>query len=106
MEQLDFTLIQRLRSMVLDGLSPSVMFKTLKGRLGDETHILTILHYFQQAFCLDLSEVKPFASLSRAGTKEVHDEAFLDELVMPAIIKHQLEWNVPSPTRPSDQEPG
>jgi len=69
------------------------MFRTLKQRLGEEAHILTIIHYFQEAFCLTLSEAKPFAALSRNETREVKDERFLDELVLPAIAKHQAQWN-------------
>jgi len=73
------------------------MFSALKDRLGGDTHILTILHYFQGAFCLDLSEAKPFVSLSRNDKREIgeEDKAFLDRLVMPAIAKHRREWDVP-----------
>ena len=100
MEQFDAIIIEKLRSMARSGQSPSQVFKTLKRLLGPEMHILTIIHYIQHAFCLNLSEVKPFVALSGAGTREVHDEAFLDELVVPSIAKHQQEWDIAKPGEP------
>ena len=80
MEKLDTSIVETLHSMARDGQPPSQMFRTLEQHLG-QTHILTILHYFQHAFCLTLSEAKPFAALSRNETREVKDEAFLDGFV-------------------------
>ncbi len=96
MEMLDAAIVEKLRCMARDCQSPSQMFKILRHLLGSETHILTILHYFRHAFCLDLSEGKPFVALSRGGTGEIYDETFLDQLVMPAIAKHQSEWDMPA----------
>lgn len=93
MEVLEASIIENLRRMARKGQSPSQMFKSLRQWLGQETHILTVIHYFQHAFSLDLSKVKPFVALSRAGTAEVHDESFLGELVQPAIMKHLPDWD-------------
>lgn len=92
MSQLDSHWIQELRLQAREGVPPSRLFRQLKQRLGQDVHILTILHYFQAAFCLSLSEAKPFAALSRNQTREVHDEAFLDRLMQPPIQRHQPEW--------------
>ena len=87
-------IIRQLRSLALEGRTPSQMFNILRESVGAETHVLTLMHYFQEAFCLDLLEAKPFVGLTRGGTGEIKDEPFLDELVKPAIAKHQEEWNV------------
>jgi hypothetical protein len=68
------------------------MVREAKRRLGEETHILTLLKYFRQAFHLTLAEAKPIAALSRNEQREVEDESLLDELLAPAILKHRSDW--------------
>jgi hypothetical protein len=70
------------------------MFRELKRRYGMETHIVQILNYFRRAFCLTLADVKPIGALSRNERREVEDEAFLDELLSPAILEHRADWDV------------
>lgn len=97
MDQLDPTLLASLRSMARQGRSPSEMLRTLKRSLGEETHILTLLKYFRQAFDLTLAEVKPIAALSRQKPREVEDEALLNELLLPAIRKHRTDEEISKP---------
>lgn len=91
-EQLDQAIIGNLRSMARQGRSPSEMFRELKRCLGTEAHIVTLLNYFRQAFCLTLADAKPLAALSRNEQREVVDQPLLDELLLPAILKHRPEW--------------
>jgi hypothetical protein len=79
--------------MAREGDSVGAMFKVLKKRLGTEATIITIIEYMRTAFFLTLAEVKPVAALSRAEQREIVDEAFLHELVMPEIDKHRGEWD-------------
>lgn len=92
MEQFDQAVLLSFRSMARQGRSPSEMLRTLKRSLGTETHIVTFLNYFRQAFGLTLSDVKPIAALSRNEQREVEDEALLDELLLPVIMKHRTDW--------------
>jgi hypothetical protein len=92
MEQLDQAVLGNLRNMARQGRSPSQMLRELKRHLGADTHIVTLLDYFRQAFCLTLAEAKPLAALTRNEQREVENEADLDELLLPAIVKHQSDW--------------
>jgi hypothetical protein len=92
MEKLDSAVIRQLREMAISGKSPSQMLMALRECLGRETHILTLVHYFQGAFSLDLSEAKPLVTFTRGGTGDVTDVDFLDKLVMPAIEAHKESW--------------
>lgn len=93
--------------MARQGRAPSEMLRDLKRRLGAQTHILTILNYFRQAFYLTLSDAKPIAALSRNEQREVEDVALLDELLWPAIMDHRMDWEggnsnekaIPAPRR-------
>ena len=95
MEHYDPLIIDRLRDMARTSQSPSKMFQMLKLALEPETHIVTLLHYFQQAFCLTLLEVKPISAFSRNEKREIENETLLDELVMPEILKHRKDWDNP-----------
>jgi hypothetical protein len=68
------------------------MFRELKRCLGTEAHIATLLNYFRQAFCLTLADAKPIAALSRNEHREVEDEAHLDQLLLPVILKKRPDW--------------
>src|ERR1700676_765239 len=92
LEQLDQAVIGTLRGMARQGRSPSEMVRELKRRLGMQTHILTLLSYFRQAFHLTLADAKPIAALSRNEQREVEDEPLLDELLSPAILNHRTDW--------------
>ncbi len=92
LEQCDPLVIGRLRVMAREGRSPSEMVQELKRRLGMETHILTLLTYFKQAFALTLSEAKPLAALSRNAHREIEDDSLLNDLLLPAIHTHRSEW--------------
>ena len=92
MEQLDQAVLESLRSMACQSRPPSELVRELKRRLGRETHIVTLLNYFREAFCLTLADVKPIAALSRNEQREVQDQALLDELLLPAILKHRTDW--------------
>lgn len=85
--------ILRLRDMARRGHTAAMMFKELKARLGSDASIVTILDYLRSAFCLSLAEAKPFAALSRTEQRDILDEALLNELVMPEIVKHRREWD-------------
>lgn len=87
---LDPVIIERLRGMARAGESPSEMFKALKRWLGAEAHIIELLQYLRAAFCLELREVKPFVGFD---AREITNEALLDELVRPEILKQQKEWD-------------
>ena len=90
--QLDQAVIIRLRLMAQAGRSPSELVRDLKVCLGADTHIVTLLDYFRQAFCLTLAEAKPLAALSRNEQRDVEDEALFDELLAPAILTHRASW--------------
>lgn len=97
MEQLDQTVLASLRSMARQGRSPSEMLRWLQRSLGTEIHIVTFLNYFREAFGLTLSDVKPIAALSRNEKREVEEEALLDELLLPAILKGRTDWETSEP---------
>ena len=97
LEQLDQTMLANLRSMARQGRSPSEMLRTLKGCFGTETHIVTLLNYFRQAFGLTLADVKPIAALSRNERREIKEEALLDELLLPVILKRRTDWETSKP---------
>lgn len=92
LEQLDQAVIGTLRGMARQGRSPSEMVREVKRRLGEETHILTLLSYFRHAFHLTLAEAKPIAALSRNEQREVEDEPLFDELLSPVIVNHRSDW--------------
>jgi hypothetical protein len=92
LEQLDQAVIDTLRGMARQGRSRSEMVRELKRRLGEETHILTLLSYFRPAFHLTLAEAKPIAALSRNEQREVEDGPLLDELLSSAILNHRSNW--------------
>jgi len=91
--QCDPDVIGRLRVMAREGRSPCEMVQELKRRFGMETHVLTLLTYFKQAFSLTLAETKPLAALSRNAHREITDELLLDDLLLPAIEIHRSEWD-------------
>jgi hypothetical protein len=93
MTEVNRDVICHLRDMARQGDSVGAMFNVLKKSLGSEAHIVTIIDYMRSAFFLTLSEAKPIAALSRTEQREVVDEAFLHELVMPEINKHRAEWD-------------
>jgi hypothetical protein len=92
MEQLSQAVMSNLRSMARQGRSPSELVRELKRTLGAETHIVTLLNYFRQAFCLTLADAKPIAALSRNERREIEDEALLDELLLPVILDRRSDW--------------
>jgi len=91
-EQIDETVINKLRSMARHGQSPSEMVRQLRVCLGMTAHIVTLLSYFRHAFCLTLADAKPIAALSRNEQREFEDETLLDELLLPAILNRRSEW--------------
>ncbi len=91
LEQYDKPIIKALRTMAQEGCPPSAIMKELKRRLGPGPHLLTLLDYFRQAFCLTLPEAKPIASLSRNNLRDIEDEPLFDELLIPAIQAHRSE---------------
>ena len=93
MERLDQEVIGNLRSMARQGQSLSEMFRELKRCLGTEAHIVTLLNYFRQAFCLTLADAKPIAALSRNDHRKVVDEVLLDDLLLPVILKRRPNWD-------------
>jgi hypothetical protein len=93
LQQLDQEVIGILRSMARQGRSPSEMIRELKRCLGMETHIVTLLNYFRQTFCLTLADAKPIAALSRNEQREIEDEDLLDNLLLPAILNHRSDWD-------------
>jgi len=95
LEQIDEAVVSALRGMARQGRSPSEMVRELKRRLGMETHVLTLLSYFRQAFHLSLAEAKPIAALSRNESREVEDATLLDELLSPAISNRRSDWERP-----------
>jgi hypothetical protein len=95
-EQLDQAVIVNLRSVAQQGGSPSELVRELRRCLGSQTHIVTTLNYFRQAFCLTLADVKPIAALSRNEQREIEDENQLNELLLPAILRHRSDWEMPS----------
>ncbi len=93
MGEIDPEIIIQLREMARRRHSVATMFKELKGLLGSDVSIVTILEYMRSAFGLSLVEAKPIAALSRTERREIIDDAMLNELVMPAIDKHRSEWD-------------
>src|SRR4051812_29825148 len=91
--QIDPSVIGNLRDMARQGRSPSELVRELQRRLGPETHIVTLLNYFRQAFALTLTDVKPVSALSRNEQREVENEALLDEVLSPAILKRRPDWD-------------
>ena len=91
-EQCDLAVIAALRNMARQSRSPSEMVQELKRRLGCNTHILTLLSCFRQAFGLTLAEAKPIAALSRNEQRKIEDETLFDELLSPAILNHRSDW--------------
>ena len=90
---LDETLVAGLRASARGGESPAEMFRSLKGALGGQPHILTLLEYFRQAFGLSLAEVKPIAALSRTAERELENDSLLNDLLAPAIGKRRPYWD-------------
>ena len=95
-DQLDQAIIGNLRCVAQEGRSPSELVHELRRCLGSQTHIVTILNYLRQAFCLTLADVKPIAALSRNEPREIEDENRLNELLLPAIQRHRSDWEKPS----------
>ena len=91
--QLNQVLVDGLRTMAREGKTPSEMLKSLKRIVAGDTHLLTIMHYFMQAFCLSLLEAKPVVVFSLHEDGEVKNEALFDELLVPAILKMRKEWD-------------
>lgn len=92
--QLHPEIVEEMRRMARGGHSPRDMFRLLKKVLGSDSHILTILKYFRQAFGLSLSEVKPIAALSRNEKREIENDDLLNELLIPKIMERRNEWDV------------
>ena len=92
-QQLDQAVIGTLRSMARQGRSPSAMVRELKRRLGMKTHVVSLLNYFREAFCLTLADAKPIAALTRNEQREIEDETLLDKLLLPAILNHRMDWD-------------
>ena len=75
--------------MARQGCSPAELFRELKRWVGPETHIVTRLNYFRQAFRLTLADVKPLAALSRNSNGAIEYDALLNDLVAPVILKRR-----------------
>jgi hypothetical protein len=97
MEQLDQAVLANLRNMAQQGRSPSEMLRALRRSVGPETHIVTLLNYFRQAFGLTLADVKPIAALSRNEQREIEDEALLNEILVPAISRRRADGETSKP---------
>lgn len=92
MEQLNPVLVQQLRGMAKQGLTPSRMLREIVTELAPSVpHKLTLIKYLQEAFCLSLQEASPVAGWAPDATGELSD-ARLDEFVMPEIAKRRCEW--------------
>lgn len=92
LQELDHAVIGALRSMARQGRSPSELLREARRRLGDQTHIVTLLSLFREAFHLTLAEAKPIAALSRNEERVVEDESLLDQLLSSAIASHRSDW--------------
>lgn len=93
MTKIDQSLINQMRDMARRGKSVTAMFHEVQSKSAD-SHILDILAYFRNAFCLSLKEAKPICALSRSEGRSISDESLLEELVMPEIEKHRQDWDV------------
>jgi len=91
---LDSIILNDLRTMAIAGKPPSALFNYLKGILGHEFHIGTMLLYFREAFHLPLSAVKPIAAFTRNEEREIVDLSKFDEVLGNAIQESRNEWSL------------
>jgi hypothetical protein len=91
---LDPAILNDLRLMAGVGKPPSALFNYLKGILGQEFHIGTMLLYFREAFHLPLSAVKPIAAFTRNEEREISDLSEFDEALGNAIQENRNEWSL------------
>ena len=92
MEQCIPEFVIQLREWASAGRTPSQLYDGLRLAVGDDAHMLTVIRYFQLAFHLDLHDVKPFVTFTKAGTTPIADRAFLDRLVSAAIERQRPAW--------------
>lgn len=92
--QLDPATIENLRNMARQGRSASEMVRELRRCLEPEAYIVMVLNYFREAFRLTLADVKPIAAFTRNKQREIENEARLDALLVPAILKHREDWDI------------
>ena len=92
LDDADQSTIGDLRNMARRGCAPSAMVRSLQIKFGPDTHVVTVLNYFRNAFGLSLAEAKPIAALSRNESRSTDDERQLDRALLPAIQSHRNVW--------------
>src|SRR5438105_4041915 len=92
MQTINLSLVRQMRKMALEGRPASCILKELYAHLpANQRNLIGVMEHFKKAFCLSLHEVKPIAGWELDGTGEIQNDR-LDELLEPALAKHQPEW--------------
>ncbi len=93
MDELNPAVVHRLRDMARHGASvPQMLREILRSLAPERPHAVTVIKYIRDAFRLSLAQAKPIAGWFRDGTGDLQD-AQLDELVMPEILKNRQKWD-------------
>jgi hypothetical protein len=92
MEDIDPTIVQRLRSLAQEGRTVPELLRDIPTKLSPaKVHTLLLAKYMREAFGLSLLDVKPIGGWAFGGTGELSD-ARLNELMLPAVNAKRPWW--------------